>query len=165
MNVEEHFRKIAFIAIVTAISINGVASENINDIQKLLDILFEGQKYNKLVRGVNDQSQAVNVNVSMKILSLLGLNEVEESLEMIGVLRIVWQDERLVWDPDDYNSTRSIHVFQNLVWKPEVIVANPAKPISLFGQDRNLVNIHFNGTVCWIIGRFSDLFFFILLYN
>ena len=153
MNSQEEVRKLTFIAIVTVISTHGVTSENIDDIQNLLDILFEGQKYNKLVRGVNDQSQAVNVNVSMKILSLLSLNEVEESLEMIGVLRIVWQDERLVWDPDDYNNTKSIHVFQNLVWKPEVIVANPAKPISLFGQDRNLINIYFNGTVCWIIGK------------
>ena len=162
MNGEEGFRKIAFIVIVTVIYIHGVASENINDIQNLLDILFEGQKYNKLVRGVNDQSQTVNVNVSMKILSLLGLNDVEESLEMIGVLRIVWQDERLVWDPNDYNNTRSVHVFQNLVWKPEVIVANPAKPISLFGQDRNLINIYFNGTVCWIIGMLHILLYCII---
>ena len=138
---------------LTALFLKQSKAENINDVQRLLDDIFAAPKYNKLIRGVSDQTETVKINVSFSIVAIVNLNEVEETLELMGVLRIIWYDERLVWDPARYNNTQSVHVFQNNVWKPEIVLANPAKPVSLFGHERIMIAYYSNGTACWIIGK------------
>ena len=78
-----------------------------------------------MIGGVSDQESEVKVNVTLSILSIIELNEVEETLLVMGILYIKWFDERLVWDPDDFHGTEEIHALQNTIWKPEVVLSNP----------------------------------------
>ena len=127
--------------------------ENISDVQRVLDKFFSPTIYNKMIRGVNDQTKPVLVNVTFSILSIVDLNEVEETLSIAGVLYISWIDERLVWDPPEYNGTKVVHTLQNTIWKPEVVLANPAKAVSLLGNERIMTTHYFDGTVRWSVGR------------
>lgn len=130
--------------------------ENLEDVQNVLDSFFAPTKYNKMIRGLRDQKTILEVNISFKILSIVNVNEVEETLEVMGVLYISWLDERLVWNPADFNGTTMVHVFQNEVWKPELVLANPAKSTSLLGNDRVMSTHFWNGTANWNVGRYNS---------
>ena len=106
-----------------------------------------------MIRGINDQTNTVTVEVQFLITSILDFHEVEETLEVMGVLHIIWVDERLVWEPDDYNGVKIVHAYQNTVWKPEIVVANPAKVVKIFGDERIMTTHDFNGTALWSVGR------------
>ena len=127
--------------------------ESINDVHSVLDEVFSQKVYNKMVRGVKDQTQTIIVNSTFSLLSIVEFNEVEEALSLMGVIYMTWIDERLVWDPDDYNNTEVVHAFQNTVWKPEVVLSNPAKAVSLLGDDRVMTTHYFNGSVRWSVGK------------
>ena len=108
-----------------------------------------------MIRDVSDQESEVKVNVTLSILSIIELNEVEETLLAMGILYIKWFDERLAWDPDDYHGTKNIHALQNTIWKPEVVVSNPGRTMSLLGHERITTTHFFNGSAHWSAG---DLF-------
>ena len=128
---------------------------NISDVQRIFDNFFSPTVYNKMIRGVSDQEREVTVNVTLSILSIIDLNEVEETLQMMGVLYITWFDERLAWDPDDYNGTEKVHALQNTIWKPEVVVSNPGRTMSLLGHERITTSHYFNGSVHWSVGMYA----------
>ena len=129
-----------------------VKGEQIEDVQNVLDTVFKAPKYNKMIRGVKDQTKAVDVNVTFSILSIDNLNEVDETLEIMGVLYVRWGDERLVWDPANYNNTKMVHVYQDDIWKPEIVLANSAQEITLLGHERITTSHFFNGTAHWSVG-------------
>ena len=131
------------------LSVNG---ENLHDVQRVLQNHFAPPKYNKLIRGVLDQQKTVEVNVTFNLLSIASIDEVEETVEVMGVLYIRWIDERLAWDPADYNDTRVVHTFQNEIWKPELVLSNPAYVVSVLGNDRIMTTNYHNGTVHWSVG-------------
>ena len=139
-----------------------VNGENLHDVQRVLDNNFAPTKYNKLIRGVLDQQKTVDVNVTFNLLSIASVNEVEETVEAMGVLYIRWVDERLAWDPTNYNDTRVVHAFQNEIWKPEVVLANPANVVSVLGNDRIMTTHYPNGTVHWSVGTLFLLFIYFL---
>ena len=130
-----------------------VRGETIQDVQRILDDYLSPAKYNRLIRGVLDQRKVVGVNLTFRLASIARINAVEETVEVIGVLYIRWIDERLIWNPADYNDTRIVHAFQNEIWKPEVVLSNPANVVSVLGNDRIMATVYHNGTVLWRVGR------------
>ena len=147
------FRRTVDLTFILALILLPSKCENISDVQRVLDDYFSPTVYNKMIRGINDQTNTVTVEVQFLITSILDFHEVEETLEVMGVLHIIWVDERLVWEPDDYNGVKIVHAYQNTVWKPEVVVANPAKVVKIFGDERIMTTHDFNGTALWSVGR------------
>ena len=137
-----------------------VHGEYLQDMQRVLNDYFSPPNYNKLIRGVLDQHKAVEVNLTFSLLSLTNVNEVGEMIEVMGVLCIAWVDERLVWNPADYNDTRVVNAFQNEIWKPEVVLSNPANVVSVLGNDRIMAAVYHNGTVLWRVGMLFLIYLF-----
>ena len=138
--------------LVIFLELLSVHGENLEDVQRVLDNHFAPTKYNKMIRGVIDQHKVVEVNVTFNLLSFASVNEIEQTVEVMCVLYIRWVDERLAWDPIDYNDTQVVHAFQNDIWKPEVVMANPANVVSVLGNDRIMTINYYNGTVHWSVG-------------
>lgn len=44
-------------------------------------------------------------------------------LELEGMVSMKWTDERLMWDPEEYNTTK-IHVTPASVWRPDIVFMN-----------------------------------------
>ena len=139
--------------------------EQIEDVQRVLDNIFTDPRYNKMIRGVKDQTKSVDVNVTFSILSIDSLNEVDETLQIMGVLYIRWRDERLIWDPADYNNTAMVHIYQNSVWKPEIILANSARKVSLLGHERVMTTHYSNGLAEWNVGTYVYTLLIMLCYS
>jgi hypothetical protein len=55
--------------------------------------------YDKRVRPVTDQSMPVILDVSFNLISIIGVDEVNEKLETSGFLTIQWDDALLTWNP------------------------------------------------------------------
>ncbi|CAC5381692.1 unnamed protein product [Mytilus coruscus] len=78
--------------------------------------------YNKQVRPIHDQTDAVLVTVSLQVTSIHEIDEAAEKLVVSGFLDIYWVDENLVWDIADYNDIDSITILQ--VSSPLLHVSN-----------------------------------------
>ena len=79
MALNDHFSKISLIVFVAQFLVR-VKGESISDVQSVLNNVFISSNYNKMIRGVHDQTRTVKVNVTFFIASIVHLNEIEEAL-------------------------------------------------------------------------------------
>ncbi|XP_052791495.1 neuronal acetylcholine receptor subunit beta-4-like [Mya arenaria] len=123
------------------------------DVQRLLDDLFAPNVYNKEIRGALDQSQPTLVSVDLGPKSIKSLREVEETLEMVSVVILTWTDQRLAWDPAHYNDTRVVFRPATSVWRPDVVLENPATRGMFYQDIDRAYTIHtYNGQVSIALG-------------
>ncbi|XP_061171691.1 neuronal acetylcholine receptor subunit alpha-3-like [Saccostrea echinata] len=116
-------------------------------VQSLISILFSN--YDKRVRPVADQSLPVILDVSFNLISIIGVDEVNEKLESSGYLTVQWHDAMLTWDPETNDGIERIFVPQNDIWKPDLVLGNGFKKFEEFGGSFYFVDILCTGFVLW----------------
>uniref|UniRef100_A0A8W8INP2 Neuronal acetylcholine receptor subunit alpha-6 n=1 Tax=Magallana gigas TaxID=29159 RepID=A0A8W8INP2_MAGGI len=79
----------------------GVNSQTPVQVKSLVDNLLSN--YDKRIRPVEDQALSVTLDVSFSLISIIGVDEVNEKLETSGHLTILWIDSLLRWDPASNN--------------------------------------------------------------
>lgn len=89
-------------------SIGYAKCELVSDVQRLMDDKFSSEAYNPQIRGQLDQTRVTDVNITFLLRFVLELDDLEETFEVLAVLLIHWNDERLVWNPEDYNGTQVV---------------------------------------------------------
>lgn len=104
---------------------------------------------NRNVRPVINQSCAVNVYISMNLITVLNFDEVSQTIETVFWLTIVWFDELIGWDPEDYNGLDSIAISQDDVWKPDIALQNGVTELKQLGSKFMMVVIDFQGLILW----------------
>lgn len=77
--------------------LEGVNSQTPVQVKSLVDTLLSN--YDKRIRPVDDQTLPVILDVSFSLISIIGVDEVNEKLETSGYLTIQWTDSLLTWDP------------------------------------------------------------------
>lgn len=62
--------------------------------------------------------------------------------------KMIWTDDRLRWEPEEYNGIQSIRLPSKLVWTPDVKLYNSLTPI----QERDMTNVvvSHDGSVIWV---------------
>ena len=65
------------------------------------------------------------VNVSLDLVSLKELNEIEEKFSAVILLHLHWKDEKITWDPALYGNTTSLVFKLADVWYPPLVLGNP----------------------------------------
>lgn len=88
----------------------GVNSQTPMQVKSLVDNLLSN--YDKRIRPMEDQTLPVTLDVSFSLISLIGVDEVNEKLETSGYLTIGWIDSLLTWDPDSNNGISTIFLPQ-----------------------------------------------------
>ena len=53
-----------------------------------------------------------------------------------------WDDEKMGWDPDDYNQLKTLRIPSDLLWKPDVVLYN-----RYCGMEKNLVSLSCSNSV------------------
>ncbi|XP_060590658.1 neuronal acetylcholine receptor subunit alpha-3-like, partial [Ruditapes philippinarum] len=84
--------------------------------------------------------------------NLLAINDVdidEQSFSCTGWLTVLWEDERLVWNPIVYDDTEYIHALETEIWKPEILISNEHQNVGLVSDDHLIYRIRYNGKVAW----------------
>ncbi|XP_060600265.1 neuronal acetylcholine receptor subunit alpha-7-like [Ruditapes philippinarum] len=120
-----------------------------NDAKNLRKQLFVTDGYDKKVRPSNNQSDPIEVYVSLYLLSINELSETTETLKTTAYLWITWYDEFLQWDPSDYGGIDYYHWPQGDVWKPDVALKNSFLEYKELGVSSLNVLVSSDGYVEW----------------
>jgi hypothetical protein len=77
------------------------------------------------------------------------LDEVSGKFAVTGVFIGTWFDDRLAWNPNDYNMTFTITIPQDKIWKPTIFLANIFDSMKSIGQDFISIRLYYNGLAIW----------------
>ncbi len=80
----------------------------------LLDHLLDG--YNKYTRPIYDHREPVEVKVGLYIKSLISMDDVTQTLSIMGWLDVSWKDEFLTWQPELHDNVTSLLLPAEIVW-------------------------------------------------
>ncbi|XP_033726194.1 neuronal acetylcholine receptor subunit alpha-3-like [Pecten maximus] len=122
-----------------------------DDWTRLTNTLFSN--YSKDVYPVYNLSEALSIDTTMFILSIMEFDEVSGVITLNGGLIHTWTDFRLTWDPSDYGGIEDILISSSLVWKPDVFLVSTAEDMRPFDSGNFDVRVYYNG-VCQVgLGR------------
>ncbi|XP_053399145.1 neuronal acetylcholine receptor subunit alpha-3-like [Mercenaria mercenaria] len=119
------------------------------DAKNLRTKLFVTDGYDKKVRPTNNQSDPIEVHVSLYLLNINELSETTETLKTTGYLWITWYDEFLKWTPSDYGDIDYYHWPQGDIWKPDVALKNSFLEYKELGVSSLNVYVDSTGHVEW----------------
>ena len=122
-------------------------AHTLEDSERLLSNLTTG--YNKHVRPGQNQSEAVQVNVSFAIGGIKEFDGVKGELIITGGLELAWVDTRLSWDFTAYNNCYYTQLPIDWVWKPGFHLENAVESIKSIEADWMPVLYIFNGKAIW----------------
>lgn len=95
----------------------------LEDEQNLQTALLSG--YNKGLRPGRDRSIPMTLNMSFGLMSIKEFDLNTGKFSVTGVFQLNWIDERLSWNPTNYNQTNATVISQSLLWLPDLINVNP----------------------------------------
>ena len=91
----------------------------------------------------------------MQVRIAFGLNAIQEldssaqKLSVAGVPLVTWRDEFLTWDKTQFGGLRSINVFQNEIWRPNIFLGHAVGDMSEIGISSLILKVEDTGLVFW----------------
>ncbi|XP_062611295.1 neuronal acetylcholine receptor subunit alpha-10-like [Saccostrea cucullata] len=133
---------------ISLLEIKGVAALNVTktDEQRLLDALMTG--YSKDTRPVYNASHPVRVSVGITLTQIFDVDEKNQVLTTNVWLDQEWKDEKLVWDPNEYNGLEVMRIPCRKIWLPDIVLYNSASDHNEKYMEA-LAMVGSDGTVFW----------------
>lgn len=94
------------------------------DEQRLLEVLLNG--YNSDTRPVYNASHPVQVSLGITLTQIFDVDEKNQVLTTNVWLDQEWKDEKLTWDPADYNGLEVMRIPCRKIWLPDIVLYNSA---------------------------------------
>ena len=94
------------------------SSASITRYKELLHDLFD--HYDTRIRPRLNQSSTVEVNSSFTVTSIVEFDITGQSISVMGHFILIWFDELLSWDPNEYEHTNYITVTLKDIWYPQI---------------------------------------------
>ncbi|XP_059158985.1 acetylcholine receptor subunit alpha-like [Physella acuta] len=120
-----------------------------------LDLFNEklsSSNYNPKVRPILKQSAVLEVQVGFELVSIVEVDDIQQSFTCNGFLAFYWRDEILVWNSSQYGGQKVLHPFPEDIWRPRVVVMNTLKDRDPFKDDYSPVFVSSDGWIYWIPG-------------
>ena len=114
--------KFMFIVIIMCMTAFPVWTYQLSDADNLLKDKMA--TYNKKLRPVHNQSQAVSVTVGFGLTSI-DLDEVHGKFSAMGFVIMNWVDEQMTWNGTAYGGLTKIVVESGDFWTPDLVLVNP----------------------------------------
>lgn len=133
---------------------NGETADRV-DIENLYNNLILGGTTPELLQNIRP-SVHTKVTGSLSLLSISGLDEISGTFSVMVTLTLLWNDDRLTWDPLKYKDLKSLLVPKSKIWTPSIIMRNSATKVKTLGLENNVVTIHYDGNVHLNIGDFLE---------
>ncbi|CAF1245342.1 unnamed protein product [Adineta steineri] len=93
--------------------------------------------YNKHVRPVENNSDILTVKVGVKLVQIDDVNEINQIMQTHVYVLHEWRDYSFVWSPNDYDGVEYIHMPNDLIWKPDLVLYNSKLIILLYPDRQN----------------------------
>ncbi|XP_077465169.1 neuronal acetylcholine receptor subunit beta-2-like [Stigmatopora argus] len=117
--------------------------------ERLVGHLLSADRYNKLIRPAVNNSQQVTIYIQVSLAQLINVNEREQIMTTNCWLTQVWNDYRLMWDPDEYEGIKKIRLPTQHIWLPDIVLYNNADGTYEVSFYSNAV-VSNNGEVAWL---------------
>ena len=99
---------------------------------------------------INDHDQAITVNIGLDIFSVTSFDAVAGRLDILGSIKLQWQDAIPRSANRFSDNLQSIMVDYTKIWTPTLILLNSADSVSAVGDSAYKVRFFTaNGTVTW----------------
>ncbi|KAF7650716.1 hypothetical protein LDENG_00121430 [Lucifuga dentata] len=95
-----------------------------NEEERLITHLFKERGYNKELRPVEKQKDAVDVYLALTLSNLISLKEVDETLLTNVWIEHTWTDYRLSWNSSEFDGIEVLRLPPSMVWLPEIVLEN-----------------------------------------
>ncbi|XP_061170076.1 acetylcholine receptor subunit beta-type unc-29-like [Saccostrea echinata] len=122
-------------------------SYNVTDEDLLFKDLFTN--YNKELRAGNDRDYPLNVSMSFYLFAIKEFDEATSKFTVNGVFVTTWRDERLSWDPTNYNNITRTLMSQDKIWLPNLVSTNPFEDIYGLGSSLVKIYLYYDGSCVW----------------
>ncbi|KAG5263496.1 hypothetical protein AALO_G00265470 [Alosa alosa] len=117
--------------------------------ERLVGQLLSPERYNKLIRPAVNTSQVVTISIQVSLAQLISVNEREQIMTTNCWLTQIWNDYRLIWDPDEYEGIRKVRLPSQHIWLPDIVLYNNADGTYEVSFYSNAV-VTYNGEVAWL---------------
>lgn len=109
--------------------------------------------YEKKIRPIADQSQALDVQIAYSAVSINGLDAAGGVLDIVGILTATWQNDLLIFNTStDWNGLEGLLFPQDKFWRPTLVLDNSATSLTEVGDSSYRIRIDANGKHEWVIG-------------
>ncbi|XP_055883555.1 acetylcholine receptor subunit beta-type unc-29-like [Biomphalaria glabrata] len=120
---------------------------DLNDYSRLRrDILKRSAVVDKVPPDVSNSKNVSSFVISVLILDVLNIDEVEQIMNCILVLEIYWKDSTLQWNPIDFNGLNSTNIDSSSIWLPRLVVSLGSKD-SLYVNLAEVLTLHYDGNL------------------
>ncbi|KAL8568804.1 hypothetical protein ACOMHN_000087 [Nucella lapillus] len=123
----------------------GLTLIHVSDV-RLLSTLLEN--YHMYSRPVFNASETVVIKFGLTLVQISDMDEVNQVLTINVWLEQEWQDERLVWDPRQYNGLKILRVPCEKIWLPDIVLYNSADDYTA-GFMKSKAMVTSSGNVFW----------------
>ncbi|XP_050402294.1 neuronal acetylcholine receptor subunit alpha-10 isoform X1 [Patella vulgata] len=104
--------------------------------------------YDNHTRPVFNASHAVDVYMGITLTQIFDVEEKNQVMTTNVWLDQEWWDEKLKWNPDDFNGLKMLRVPCHTIWKPDIILYNSAEDYTN-GYMQALAMVSYKGKVFW----------------
>ncbi|XP_048733396.1 neuronal acetylcholine receptor subunit alpha-10-like isoform X2 [Ostrea edulis] len=104
--------------------------------------------YDRNTRPVYNASHPVNVNISISLTQIFDVDEKNQFLTTNIWLDQSWMDEKLIWNPEDYNNLTVLRIPCTNIWLPDIVLYNSAEDYTE-GYMEALAMVSYDGQVFW----------------
>lgn len=120
----------------------------------LKDLLLDKCNLNDVARPTLNFSQPINVKMSLYASSFSGIDDVRQTMSLLGELFISWSHPCAFWnDTDQFSDVDYIQLDVSNIWVPHLLHKNAVHDVSLRTIGRfEPVYAYFNGVMQWWIG-------------
>ncbi|XP_076443609.1 uncharacterized protein LOC143282052 [Babylonia areolata] len=116
------------------------------DEQRLLNKLLNN--YHMYSRPVFNASEKVVIKFGLTLVQISDMDEVNQVLTINVWLEQEWQDERLTWDPKDFNGLTILRIPCEKIWLPDIVLYNSADDFTT-GYMKSKAMVSNTGNVFW----------------
>uniref|UniRef100_A0A914X036 Uncharacterized protein n=1 Tax=Plectus sambesii TaxID=2011161 RepID=A0A914X036_9BILA len=111
----------------------------------VIDAIF--QNYNSRVRPVLQQNITLDIQYELRVYSIMSIDEPEEIIDLLLWTVLLWHDQFLTWNPEDFDGCTSIKVAADQIWSPDVYFINTLDVASISPTVAQYVSIFYNGSI------------------
>ncbi|KAL3266434.1 hypothetical protein HHI36_010608 [Cryptolaemus montrouzieri] len=104
--------------------------------------------YDKFARPTQHYNQTI-VKFGMT-LRHFDLNEFKSQLTVHAWIRMVWTDEKLKWNPEDYGGLSVVRLADHEIWQPDLFLYNSATSTAVGHYANTHFLVYENGEVLWV---------------
>ncbi|KAL4233412.1 hypothetical protein ACF0H5_008093 [Mactra antiquata] len=138
------------LCMIFAFYVTPIHSQQLTDVRRLIQ--DKELNYDSSIRPVMDQSNPITVYVGFFLVSINGVNELQQTITLNAIFLMAWIDEQMKWNSSDYGSLQTLTVESSRFWTPPMVSSNTVERLTKIGDPWLHIRYYANGTANYFPG-------------